>query len=192
MLSSQKTPDKAKAEQDLVSFNKKTIEQYFKVCRESIKAVAPNNLYLGCRFNSVNAMVDEAASKYCDVVSYNPYYRSVADFTTKSRADVPLMIGEFHFGALDRGMFHTGLQGMANQKDRAMAYRRYVEGALRHPQMVGCHWFQYTDQPTTGRSFDGENYQIGFVDICDTPYPEMIEAARAIGAEMYSYRLNAK
>jgi hypothetical protein len=192
LLKCQTAPDKAKAESDLLVFNQKTIEQYFKVCRESIKAVAPNNLYLGCRFNSVNEMVDVAASKYCDVVSYNLYYRSVADFKTKSRADVPLMIGEFHFGALDRGMFHTGLQGMANQEDRAKAYLRYVQGALRHPQIVGCHWFQYTDQPTTGRSFDGENYQIGFVDICDTPNPELIQAARQIGTQMYPYRLNAK
>jgi hypothetical protein len=192
LLKCQTAPDKAKAEKDLLVFNQKTIEQYFKICRESIKAVAPNNMYLGCRFNSVNEMVDMAASKYCDVVSYNPYYRSVADFKTKSHTDVPLMIGEFHFGALDRGMFHTGLQGMANQADRAQAYLRYVQGALRHPQMVGCHWFQYTDQPTTGRSFDGENYQIGFVDICDTPNPELIQAARQIGSQMYSYRLNAK
>jgi hypothetical protein len=192
LLMCQTAPDKAKAEKDLAAFNQKTIDQYFKVCRESIRAVAPNNLYLGCRFNSVNEMVDTAASKYCDVVSYNLYHLSIASFKTRSRADVPLMIGEFHFGALDRGMFHTGLQSMTSQEERAKAYLRYVQGALRHPQMVGCHWFQYTDQPTTGRSFDGENYQIGFVDICDTPNPEIIEAARQIGAEMYTYRLNAK
>ena len=41
----------------------------------------------------------------------------------------------------------------------------------------------------TGRA-DGENYQIGFVDICDTPYSEIVYAARRIGKEMYSLRSN--
>ena len=59
--------------------------------------------------------------------------------------------------------------------------------ALQHPLMVGAHWFQYSDQPLTGRG-DGENYRIGFVDITDTPYLEMIQAARAVAAKMYEIR----
>jgi agarase len=37
----------------------------------------------------------------------------------------------------------------------------------------------------TGRTYDGENYNIGFVDVTDTPYPEMVEAARAVHATLY-------
>ena len=66
-------------------------------------------------------------------------------------------------------------------------YTSYVQGALRNPWIVGTHWFQYADQATTGRG-DGENYQIGFVDICDTPYPETIAASREVGDAMYAYR----
>ena len=102
-----------------------------------------------------------------------------------------MIIGEFHFGALDRGMFHTGLVPTANQAARAQAYSNYVRDALRHPQFVGCHWFQYQDQPTTGRTLDEENYQIGFLDIADTPYRETITAARDVGYAMYSLRMNA-
>jgi hypothetical protein len=118
-------------------------------------------------------------------VSYNLYHRSVADFKFDGGADVPLIIGEFHFGALDRGMFHTGLVPTASQKARAQAYQEYVLGALRHPQFVGCHWFQYQDEPTTGRVYDEENYQIGLVDIADTPYPEIIAVTRAVGRQLY-------
>ncbi|MPM75719.1 hypothetical protein SDC9_122713 [bioreactor metagenome] len=57
--------------------------------------------------------------------------------------------------------------------------------------MVGAHWFQLRDQPLTGRS-DGEGYQIGFVDIADTPYREMIRTSRDIGEHMYRYRLNGR
>lgn len=42
----------------------------------------------------------------------------------------------------------------------------------------------YADHPLTGR-FDGENYQIGFVDTCDTPYPETITASRDMGQMLY-------
>ena len=100
----------------------------------------------------------------------------------------PLLIGEFHFGALDRGMFHTGLVAVADQAARADAYRRYVDTALRDPLLVGVHWFQYKDQPLTGRVLDGENYQIGFVNLVDTPYPEMTAATRALAARLYPTR----
>ena len=102
------------------------------------------------------------------------------------------MIGEFHFGALDRGLFHPGLILCENQAERAKAYEDYLRGALSNPWIVGAHWFQYQDEATTGR-FDGENYQIGFVDVCDRPYPETIEASRRVGYDMYRFRSeNAK
>ncbi len=158
--------------------------------RDVIKEKAPQQLYLGCRFAWVNQRAAAAAAKYCDVVSYNLYRRSVADFQFNGGADVPLIIGEFHFGALDRGMFHTGLVTLKNQAERAATYKDYVQGVLRHPGFVGSHWFQYQDQPTTGRVLDEENYQIGFVDIADTPYTETIQACREVGYGMYQYRLS--
>jgi len=181
-------PDKNKAADDLRAFTTRTAEAYFKTIRDALKEVAPNQLYLGCRFAWVNPLAVAQATKYCDVVSYNLYQRSVADFKLPVDADVPLIIGEFHFGALDRGLFHTGLVPVASQEERAAAYRDYVRGALRHPQLVGTHWFQFMDEATTGRTLDGENYQIGLVDVADTPYPETIAAVREVGYGMYAYR----
>lgn len=90
-------------------------------------------------------------------------------------------------GALDRGLFHTGLRSVLDQNQRGEAYGYYVASALRNPAIVGAHWFQCYDESTTGRG-DGENYQIGFLDICDTPHPETIAAARAMGGKLYSTR----
>jgi hypothetical protein len=188
LLASRIAPDKSRARADLTAFYTKTAETYFRTVRDEIKAVAPNQLYLGCRFAWGNDLAAIAAGKYCDVVSYNLYRRSIAEFKYPG-ADKPLIVGEFHFGALDRGMFHTGLVPVESQAARAAAYREYVEGALRHPQFVGTHWFQWKDQHTTGRVLDEENYQIGFVDIADTPYAETIAATRAVGAAMYRIRL---
>jgi hypothetical protein len=184
LLESRELPDQKRAREDLVAFDVKTAETYFRIVRAAIKAVAPNQLYLGCRFAGVNDHAAKAAGKYCDVVSYNFYLRTIADFQYPG-GDKPLIVGEFHFGALDRGLFHTGLVPMENQRARAEAYREYVLGALRHPQFVGTHWFQWQDEPTTGRIYDEENYQIGFVDIADTPYPETVNASREVGRRLY-------
>jgi len=185
-------PDRKRAAKDLTAFYSRVAETYFRTIRQAVKEVAPKQMYLGCRFAWVNKLAVAAAVKYCDIVSYNLYRDSVADFRMPVADDVPLIIGEFHFGALDRGMFHTGLRATASQAARAQAYKSYVQGALRHRQFVGTHWFKYRDQCTTGRALDGENYQIGFLDVCDTPYPEIISVARRIGATMYEYRLRAR
>jgi hypothetical protein len=191
LLESREAPDKTKAHSDLVAFYTKTAGTYFRTVNEAIKAVAPNQLYLGCRFAWVNEVAAKAAAKHCDVVSYNLYKRSIADFEYPG-GDKPLIVGEFHFGALDRGMFHTGLVPVENQAARAQAYRDYVLGAARHPQFVGTHWFQWKDEPTTGRVYDEENYQIGFLDVADTPYRETVETSRSVGETLYRERLAAK
>jgi agarase len=85
-------------------------------------------------------------------------------------------------------MFHTGLVPVSTQAERAQAYKDYVIGAARHPQFVGAHWFEYQDEPTTGRVYDEENYQIGFVDIADTPYAETVQAVREVADRMYRAR----
>lgn len=188
LLQSRVAPDKTRAADDLKAFYTKCAERYFQTMRDAIRSAAPGQLYLGCRFAWVNERAAAAAAKHCDVVSYNLYRKSIADFKFNGGADVPLIVGEFHFGALDRGMFHTGLVKTSNQVARATAYRNYLEGALRHPQFVGTHWFKYQDEPMTGRVYDEENYQIGFVDGCDTPYEETIAASREVGRTMYEIR----
>lgn len=187
LLESRDLPDRAKARDDLIAFYVRTAETYFRTVRDAIKAVTPHQLHLGCRFAWVNDHAARAAGKHCDVVSYNLYQRSVASFNYPG-GDKPLIVGEFHFGALDRGLFHTGLVPVENQQARAQAYQDYVLGALRHPQFVGTHWFQWQDEPTTGRVYDEENYQIGFVDVADTPYRETIAASREVSRRLYKRR----
>jgi hypothetical protein len=184
LRNSQRTPATELARADLVAFTELLAETYFATVREELKAVAPTLLYLGCRFAWRNDRVVRAAARHCDVLTFNLYETAVADFALPKGIDHPVLIGEFHFGALDRGLFHPGLREVGTQAERAEAMRQYVFGALAHPNIVGAHWFQYRDQPLTGRG-DGENYQIGFVDVCDNPYPETIAASRDIGTNLY-------
>ncbi|MCS6830827.1 MAG: beta-galactosidase [bacterium] len=176
--------------QDFAEFVKSLARQYFRTVRNVLKELAPNHLYLGCRFAWYGPDAVEAAAEYCDVISFNIYAPRVERerYAIVEKLDKPAIIGEFHFGALDRGMFHTGLVAAKDQQDRARMYKDYLTSVLTHPNFVGCHWFQYNDQPLTGRWFDGENYNIGFVTITDTPYPEMVQAAREIHGEAYRIR----
>ncbi len=171
--------------QDLAEFTYRFAAQYFRTIRDAMRTKAPGMLYLGCRFAWSHPQAIRAAAEYCDVISFNAYVREIdAAVAGQFTFDRPVMIGEFHFGALDRGMFHQGLVPVPNQRERGRAYQRYIRSAARDPRIVGAHWFQYTDQPITGRWYDGENYNIGFVDVTDTPYPELSEAARVINRDL--------
>lgn len=171
------------------------VERYFRICREELNRLAPNKLYLGSRFVGFRqpGVLWEMAGKYCDVITVNAYGNSIYNISEKifadGRQERPILIGEFHYGCFDRGMFKPGLAPVPDQAERGRSYTRFVEGALQHPLFVGCHWFQYRDQPLLGRG-DGEAYQIGFVDVCDRPYPELTRAARRLAQVLYEKRLN--
>jgi len=124
-----------------------------------------------------------------DVVSINFYLPQVPP-AILSDIDKPVVIGEFHFGALDRGMFHTGLCAAANQDERGKLYGQYVRSVAEHPNFVGCHWFKYTDQPLTGRSLDGENYSIGLVTGVDVPHETFLKYVKDAHTGIYAHRQN--
>lgn len=176
---------------DLEAFSERYLGAYFRGCREAIKAAAPNHLYLGCRFaGSGNALVMRIAAQHCDIVSINRYAPEVSDLRLPEGLDRPILIGEFHFAPVDAPMQPAGLVLVANNADRGRAYATYVRSALENPAVIGTHWFQYYDQPATGR-FDGENYLTGLLDICDTPYAETVAACRRIGRALYEVRARA-
>jgi len=191
LLSNRKELNREVIGDDSKWFYQQMVEQYYRICRDSVKSIFPNHLYLGSRVHGdTNETVLRAAEKYADVISYNLYHRNLEGFTSRAKGlNKPLMATEFHFGAMDRGVFHTGLQEVSSQKERSQHYYEYVKSALNNPLFIGTHWFQYRAQAITGRG-DGENYQIGLVDITDTPYPETIEAVRKIGFKLYETRWN--
>ncbi len=190
-LAATDVPDETRCGPDLEAIHRAVVAQYFRTVRDAIKAVAPRRLYLGCRIAWGRDVVYEECARYADVVSVNAYGAPPMRDLPPTAEDKPMLSGEFHFGALDRGLFHTGLVSTRDQNERAESYRAYVGACLDHPRYVGTHWFQWMDQALTGRP-DGENYQIGFVTITDAPYPELVQAARDVAATMYPRRFESK
>jgi hypothetical protein len=145
----------------------------------AIRRHDPNHLNLGLRFGSSAPLEVVKASRIFDVYSLNSYAYQVNQREVdkvRDAIDRPILIGEFHFGIPGRGMT-PGLRQTSSQAERGVAYRFYVEHAAADSAIVGAHWFEWVDEPSTGR-FDGENYNIGMVDVTDQPYRELIEAAK--------------
>jgi len=156
-------------------FVHQTFRKHIETVSRFLRQYDPNHLSLGIRFGHAT-VPHPAILKICkdffDVFSFNTYRLSPnMDYVNEvSRAiDLPMILGEFHFGTVDRGMA-PGLVQVANQKERAVAFRYFAENAFAHPALIGISWFQYTDQGLLGRG-DGERYNIGIVDVTDQPYP---------------------
>jgi beta-galactosidase GanA len=177
---------------DFSAFLSTYADKYFAVVSGAIKRHDPNHLYLGCRF--AYWFTDEAvrsSAKYVDVISFNIYNWNRDTYLFAQSLGKPCIVGEFHFGATDRGMF-SGDITVQDQLARAKSYITYVREVLSEPAFVGCHWFQYYDEPTSGRGQDGENFNIGFASITDTPYGELIAGARAANAQAYQWHAAAR
>jgi hypothetical protein len=161
--------------------------RYYQVCRDMMRKIFPNHLYLGSRIHKAGREVNEEATKHSDVLSVNRYM-PLPSTGLPAGFDKPVLIAEFHFGAPDRGVPGVGLTFVGDQIQRSRAYAAYVLDAVLQPNIVGTHWFAYPDQsaasrPTVGKP--GENYQIGFVDVTDSPYAEFTGYSRGLAEVMY-------
>ncbi|HXO89802.1 MAG TPA: hypothetical protein VN849_03355, partial [Stellaceae bacterium] len=164
---------------DLQAFNRLFAEAYFRIVAAAIRRHDPHHLYLGSRFQARTPEAVETCAKYCDVVSFNVYREELAgeEWRHFHALGKPALIGEFHFGSTDTGLFWPGLFDVAAEDQRGPAYATYLRSALANPDIVGCHWFQYVDEPLTGRLLDGENGHMGFVSVTDRPYEGLVSAA---------------
>ena len=111
-------------------------------------------------------------------------YRFVSVYRVMRQSGLPMMIGEFHFGSVDRGQGQS-LWQVNSQAQRGVAYRYYVENGFAHPGLIGTAYFTWYDQDVLGR-FDGENYNCGCIDVTDVPYPEQTRAMMETASQLYS------
>ncbi|MBI1387018.1 MAG: hypothetical protein GC154_01040 [bacterium] len=182
------------ARKDLVDFSELMVERYFTMLSDHCRKVDPNHLNLGIRYAGVPPEWTLRGMRNFDVFSANSYTEKVPFDASKkisTMLNLPVMIGEWHFGALDVGLPASGIGRVATQKERGAAYRYYLEDAAANPYCVGVHWFTMYDQSAMGR-FDGENYNIGFFDVCNRPYEELAAAARIAHERIYDLAAGTK
>lgn len=174
-------PEHPEIERDYQYFQQVFADTYFKTIADSLKWHAPNHLLLGGRYAVSTPEAVKACAEFCDVLSFNFYTlkpQDGYDFASLAELDKPVLVSEFQFGSRDRGPFWPGPLELAREEDRGTAYGNFLKAALAQPMIVGAHWFQYLDQPASGRLLDGENGHLGLVAITDMPYPGFVEAVR--------------
>ena len=172
-----------------VSFVYDTFDRYLAAVKRLQLQLDPNHMNLGYRFGNIYAVNERLAricAKYFDVMSFN-FYGIKPDHKLMdnilSWTNLPMIIGEFHFGAVDRGLGQSLFQ-VRDQKERGKAYRNYVETGFSHPGLVGVTYFTWNDEDILGR-FDGENYNCGLVDVTNVPYREQTEAMMLTAKRLY-------
>ncbi|MBP3331387.1 MAG: hypothetical protein J6K90_02300 [Tidjanibacter sp.] len=165
-----------------------TFRKHIETLCKYIRKYDPNHLILGIRFGHSSVPhknILQIVKDFSDVYAFNTYRlspnKAYLDAVMEA-VDMPMLNGEFHFGSIDRGMA-PGLVQVANQQERAVAFRYFAENGFSHPALVGIAWFQYTDQGQMGRG-DGERYNIGLVDVTDRPYP-IVDGIRAASENLY-------
>ena len=94
--------------------------------------------------------------------------------TIHNLTNLPLLLGEWSFMAFDSNLPNTHgarscgdvtqrtCRGRPNsvlttQKQRASGFTNFVTELMSLPYAVGYHWWQWADEPATGRWPDGEN-----------------------------------
>ncbi len=175
------------ARADLEAFSTVLVERLYSGLIEACRQVDPHHLNLGARYYTLPPQWALGGMGGFDVFSIN-WYRDRADDVALAELSAamgrPILIGEWHFGALDAGLPASGIGHVPTQADRGAAYRVYLEGAAASPWCVGAHWFTLYDQSALGR-YDGENYNIGLLDVCHAPYEPLADAALASHARLY-------
>ena len=167
---------------------------YFRITSQLVRKHDPNHLLLGVRFAGYAPKEVVRASKhYTDAQSVNYY---VADglldpdmFSMVNReSGQPILITEYAFHALDNrsGARNTfGFQAQVpDQKARADGYSLFTQGMAGVPYIIGADWFQWSDEPASGRSSDGEDVNFGVVDVDDLPYTQLTNAIRTTAPKL--------
>jgi hypothetical protein len=181
-------------------------DRYYRFIYETVKSIDPNHLYLGM-WVTPNWWENEAdwdlIAPHCDVIGYDFYGGEFTESPTGQlldKYDKPALCGEFSFppdygGARGYGRYHNHCNSEA---EAGAMYSRWVDAASRHPKCVGLMYFQYRDQPITGRGpvsgpaslVHGENFAFGIVDVTDRLKWSFVEQVRSANLQAPRRRLD--
>jgi hypothetical protein len=163
-------------------------EDYFRLTTTLVHKYDRNHLVLGVRFKGY-AMpeVVRASRGYTDVQSINYYpadARLDADMFRMMHelSGQPIMLSEYSFHSLDGRSGNRNTVGFVgqvlDQQARADGYRLMTTRLARVPYVIGADWFQWNDEPPSGRANDGEDANFGLVDIDDKTYDVLADSVR--------------
>ncbi|MEM1011982.1 MAG: sugar-binding protein, partial [Planctomycetota bacterium] len=171
------------------AFIERVARDYFELTTRLVKKYDPNHLILGVRFKGYGPPeVVRAQKGLTDAVSINYYVedarldRELFVGLHEQSGGQPVMVTEYSFHALDGRSGNRNTFGFAaqvpDQQARADGYELMTKHLAAVPFIVGADWFQWNDEPPSGRTLDGEDVNFGVVDVDDHEYEILVEAVR--------------
>jgi len=171
------------------------LARYFSVTTSLIRKYDSNHLILGVRLKG-NAPIEvvRASRAMTDALSINIYTLDVSTYAStfammERESQQPIIVSEFSFHSLDGRSGNRNISGfpaqVPNQQGRADSYARFTTDLARVPGVIGADWFQWNDEPATGRG-DGEDANVGIVDIFDHPYELLVASIGKVTPQLNS------
>jgi len=188
---------------DTESLRRFYASNYYSTLYMTFKSVDPNHLYFGFWIVPDWWVSDEdwnLIAPNVDVIGFDRYADWPGIESLLNRFDKPALLGEFSFpswyaGARGFGRYSTYTN---NDAESGQHYSTLLSSAAKSPQCVGTMWFQYRDEPLTGRGpstgtgpVQGEHYAFGLVNACDVPKYDLVRPVRAANLAANSARLAA-
>jgi hypothetical protein len=182
-------------------------DAYYRFIYETVKSIDPAHLYLGM-WVTPNWWANEAdwdlIAPHCDVIGYDHYAKEFAAEPVRrllAKHDKPVLCGEFSCPpdySGERG-FGRYPNSSTTEAEAGEHYAKWLRAAAREPKCVGVFYFQYRDQPITGRGplpgpatdlVHGENFAFGIVDVTDRLKWEFAEKVRDANLRAAEARLS--
>jgi hypothetical protein len=178
--------------------------RYYECLYKTVKAIDPHHLYAGY-WPSIGWWVGPQdftlVAPYCDVIGYDRYDPAFSDPALQKLIDQsnkPILCGEFSFPPYYDGLRGFGQYGTSavDDADAGRLYARWVASAAVDPHCVGVCWFEYRDEPISGRgpgegplAAIGEHYAFGLVDDSDRPKWDLVDAVHDANVKALAARL---
>ncbi|MDB4868255.1 MAG: hypothetical protein JWR03_2588, partial [Cohnella sp.] len=191
---------------DMDQFFEYYLDMFFGTVSREYRKYDPHHLLLGDRWittsfhnEKIRNLLAKVEGKYVDVISINYYTYKIEtdllqDVYTKSGGK-PILFSEFGYGTGEQGLTPLLKNSAANQLQRGMRYRNFVEGVAGLPYVVGAHVFNYVDQAGLGRYWQGdwgESYNSGLVNVADRPYKEYLQGVMETNYDIFKVILGER
>ena len=192
---------------DIETLRQYFADQYYSFIYRTIKGIDSNHLFFGFWIVPgwwVNSTDWQLQAAHVDVIGYDNYSPvfedSLLQGLAKSTAK-PTFLGEYSFPPyynLLRGYEVYAAASAIDDADAGAQYQTNLQAAAHNPWCGGAGWFEYRDEPVSGRGFlgetdldlvEGEDYAFGMVDVADRPKYDLVDQVRTTNLAMAQRRL---
>ena len=162
------------------------VDRYLGVAVAAIRKYDTNHLISGVRFSYNTPQIAAAAAKHVDFIDQHDYGDLPNISWIHELTGLPVILGEMSFTAADSNLpnTHGARAGRpeVTQTRRAAKYFAYMQALLPQPYVLGVGWWNFVDEPATGRWPDGENSNYGLRTLADDTYEILVAAMKEVHA----------